>query len=689
MDDLLKIESRINALREQLHEHNYRYYILDEPVISDFDFDMLLKDLEQLENDYPQFRDPNSPTQRVGGAVTKNFKTYAHTRPMLSLANAYSKGEMADFDQRIRRIAGNGFHYVAELKFDGVAVALHYQAGRFVRGVTRGDGTKGDDITDNLRTVSTIPLTLRGKGYPDLFEIRGEVVMPIAGFESLNQIRIAHGDAPFANPRNATAGTLKMQDSAEVAKRPLDCYCYHLLGDHLPSDGHTGNLQKASSWGFQVLPHHLRCQTIEEVIDFIDHWSEARFKLPFQTDGVVVKVDELSMQEILGYTAKAPRWAIAYKFQAVQAVTTLREVHFQVGRTGAVTPVASLDPVLLAGTTVKRASLHNADVIDAMELHLGDKVFLEKGGDIIPKITGVAVRERDPAAVPVTFPGHCPACGSPLVREQGEAAHYCVNEDCPPRVMGAIEHFISRRAMDIKSLGEGKVAMLYEAGLIRDAADLYDLKANQLLGLEKVIADEDGLSSRKIRLQQKSVENILTGIEASREMRPERVLFALGIRHVGETVAKNLMQHFGSFQSLASATKEELMAIPDIGERIADTLNAWFEKPSNRLIIERLKEAGLTLEDHTQGEKSVPGFGVLQGQSFVVSGVFPDLSRDQLKEYIVQHGGRVISAISSQCDYLVAGDNMGPAKRAKAEKLQIPVISLQQLHSLVAETPEV
>jgi len=671
-------EERIRALREELHQHNHRYYVLADPVISDFDFDMKMRELEELEQQFPDFDDPNSPTRRVGGSITRLFPSFTHLRPMLSLTNAYSESEVREFDQRTRKMINGSYHYTAELKFDGVAISLHYRNGRLVRGVTRGDGRQGDEITANLRTIRTIPLELQGEGYPGDFEMRGEVVMPVAGFMELNSLRLSQGEAPFANPRNATAGTLKLQDSAEVARRPLDCYCYHLLGDGLPYGSHIQNLEVASGWGFRVLPHIVWSESIEGILEFIAEWGERRHTLPFQTDGVVIKVDELAIQQELGFTAKAPRWAIAYKFRAEQAVTRLASVEYQVGRTGAITPVAVLDPVELAGTTVRRASLHNADIISALDLHLGDRVVVEKGGDIIPKITSVDSRVQELFSTPVLFPDHCPACAGMLLRNEGEAQHYCVNEKCPPRVKGSIEHFISRRAMDIKSLGEGKVAMLYDAGIINDVADLYDLTFEMLLGLEKVIISGDDGRARKVSLKRKSVENILEGVEQSKGKPFERVLFGLGIRHIGETVAAMLARHFGSMEALSGATFEELTAIPEIGERIAGSVIGWFVEPSNRLLLERLERAGLQFKAE---ERYSPGVkaGSLAGKSFVVSGVFEGLSRDALKELIIRDGGRILSGVSAQCSYLVAGENMGPSKLAKAAQLGVPVIGLAEL----------
>lgn len=674
---------RIIELTRMLEEHNYRYYVLADPTISDFDFDMMMKELEVLESKFPELADSNSPTRRVGGEITKSFDTFIHIRPMLSLSNTYSHGELVEFDRRIRKLWSGEFRYACELKYDGVALALHYENGRMVRAVTRGDGEKGDDITENVKTIRSIPLNLRGSGFPEVFEIRGEVVMPVEGFEELNRIRISAGEPPFANPRNAAAGTLKMQDSAMVSKRPLDCYFYHLLSDNLPADGHFENLALAAQWGFRVSDFNKVCSSIDEVMDFINEWDRKRHNLPFQTDGVVVKVNELEVQNILGFTAKSPRWAVAYKFKAIQAKTRLKSVEFQVGRTGAVTPVANLDPVEIAGTVVQRASLHNADIINALNLHLGDMVMVEKGGDIIPKIVGVDSSIRDLFAEPVTFSSNCPACGTLLIRNEGEAQHFCPNEKCPPRVKGALEHFISRKAMDINSLGEGKIELLYDYGLVNNVADLYDLTYEKLIGLEKRFMPNDGGKSRTISLKDKSVMNILQGVHDSKVIPFERVLFGLGIRYVGETVAKNLARHFGSAESIKQATFEELTAVPEIGDRIAGSITEWFSVPQNIEVLVRLKDAGLNLKLNRQQKESVSD--KLKGSSFVISGVFEEMSRDDMKALIEMHGGKNLSAVSSGCNYLVAGDKMGPAKKEKAEKLGVKIISLKELLDMTQE----
>ncbi len=686
MSDMQKdqqIKEQIESLRKALHEHNYRYYVLADPVISDYEFDMKMRELEELERIYPAYSDPNSPTQRVGGAVTRQFPTFKHLRPMLSLSNAYSEQELLDFDRRIRKVLDDEFHYTADLKFDGVAISLHYEQGRLVRGVTRGDGVQGDEITTNLRTIPSVPLMLQGDDYPDSFEVRGEVVMPVSGFVRLNQQRQESGEAPFANPRNAAAGTLKLQDSKTVAQRPLDLYIYQILGDTLPGNTLSQNLQLASKWGFQVLPHRAYARSIQGVLAFIDEWADKRHSLPFQTDGVVVKVDEIEAHSELGNTAKAPRWAIAYKFQAEQAVTMLRDVEFQVGRTGAITPVAMLEPVELAGTTVKRASLHNADIIAALDLHIGDGVFVEKGGDIIPKITGVDISQQTLFREKVIFPSVCPACESTLIRQEGEAQHYCTNELCPPRVKGAIQHFISRRAMDIRSLGEGKVEMLYDAGIIRNVADLFALTPDQLLGLEKMVVSSESGAARKISLREKSVKNILAGIEKSKSVPFERVVYALGIRHVGETVAKLLAKHFQSMEVLIKATHEELVAIPEVGDRIAESVTGWFQEPENIKILDDLKAAGLQFAIEKGQHQKVSD--ALSELTFVVSGVFEGVSRDELKHFIEQHGGKVVSGVTGQLNYLVAGENMGPSKREKADRLGVPIITVNDLYDMTEQ----
>lgn len=679
--DKEKAAHKINELRRIIEEHNYRYYNLNDPVIDDREYDRLLKELETLEASWPEFRDPDSPTQRVGSDLTKEFESVKHKYPMLSLSNTYSEGELRDFDKRVKKAVGD-VEYVCELKFDGVAIGLTYINGRLARAVTRGDGVQGDDVTNNVRTIRSIPLALRGNDYPDEFEIRGEIFMTRKQFLYLNRQREQKGEQPFANPRNAAAGSLKLQDPALVAKRRLDCYLYYLLGSKLPSDSHYDNLQKAKKWGLPVPDYIVRCQSIDDVWEFIKEWDVNRHELPFEIDGVVVKVNSFHHQQTLGFTAKSPRWAIAYKYQSQEAATRLRSVDFQVGRTGTVTPVANLEPVLLAGTVVKRASLHNADIIAKLDVRLGDMVFVEKGGEIIPKITGVDFTLRPPDAETLQFITHCPECGTALQRKPGEAAHLCPNEDgCPPQIKGKLEHFISRKAMDIDSLGEGKISLLYEKGLVKDAADLYDLRYEDLLGLEKTIADAESGKTKKISFREKTVEKILKGIENSKLVPFPRVLYALGIRHVGETVAKKLATHFGNLDSLVFATDEEMIAIPDIGERITDSILEYFSNPAHVLMIERLQRAGLQFElkDQETRESSK-----LDGKSFVVSGIFSYYSRDEIKKAIEDHGGRVVSSISSKTDFVLAGEKMGPEKQKKAEEIGIPVIGEEEFRGMIS-----
>lgn len=656
----IEISNRIKRLRKELNEHNYRYYVLSEPSISDFEFDMKMRELEQLEQEHPEFSDPNSPTQRVGSDRNLEFEQVAHRYPMLSLTNAYSEGELRDFDQRVRRELETGFEYVCELKFDGASISLTYEKGSLVRAVTRGDGERGDDVTANVRTIASIPLMLRGNDYPPQFEIRGEIVMPFPVFEELNLQREEAGEPLFANPRNATSGTLKMQNSAMVASRKLDAYLYFLLGENLPGTTHYENLKKAREWGFKVSEHIALCQSVDEVLAFIARWETARFQLPVATDGIVIKINSLKQQELLGFTAKSPKWALAYKFKAEEATTTLLSVDYQVGRTGAVTPVANLEPVQLAGTRVKRASLHNADIIRSLDLHLGDTVFVEKGGEIIPKITGTDVSKRHPMAQPVQFITTCPECGTPLVRTEGEAAHYCPNDTgCPPQIKGKIEHFISRKAMNIEGLGSETVELLFSKGLVNDVADLYDLKAEQLVPLE--------------RMGEKSAARILESLETSQAVPFSRVLFALGIRYVGETVAKTLASATGSIDRLKSLSKEELTTINEVGDRIAESILDYFSNPRHLELIERLRNKGLQFESDNQDNS--PRSNVLEGLSIVISGTFNRYSRDELKQLIELHGGKNVGSISKKTNYILAGENMGPSKQEKARQLNIPLLS--------------
>jgi DNA ligase (NAD+) len=651
---------KIDQLRKELEDHNYKYYVLTRPEISDFDFDMKLRELEKLEAEFPEFADPYSPTQRVGSDISKAFEQVEHRYPMLSLSNAYSEGEIIDFDNRIKKLIGEDFEYVCELKFDGSSISLLYENGKLVRAVTRGDGVKGDDVTSNVRTIRSIPLVLRGADYPEVFEIRGEIVMPFRVFEELNKQREEAGEPLFANPRNSAAGTLKMQDPSIVASRKLDAYFYSLMGDNLPADGHFENLKKASEWGFRISDATRICRNLDEVFNYLHKWDLERHKVPVATDGVVIKVNSRRLQEELGFTAKSPRWAVAYKFKAESAATILKSVSYQVGRTGAVTPVANLDPVQIAGTVVKRASLHNADIIKNLDLHLNDTVFVEKGGEIIPKITGVDAEKRHPMALPVEFIEKCPECGTPLVRNDGEAAHYCPNETgCPPQIKGKMEHFVSRKAMDIDGLGQETLELLYNQGLAKSIADLYLLKKEQLSGLE--------------RMGEKSAQRILDGLEESKKAPFERVLFALGIRYVGETVAKKLAKEVHSIDNLRRKTKEELTEIDEIGDRIAESILDFFSKPAHLEMIEFLKKQGLQLQ--LSEEVLSNRTEKLKGLSIVISGTFEKHSRDELKQLIEQNGGKNVGSISKKTNYVLAGENMGPSKLEKAEKLGIPIIS--------------
>nr|MBD3623124.1 NAD-dependent DNA ligase LigA [Sunxiuqinia sp.] len=638
------------------------------PEISDFDFDMKLKELEKLEQDHPEFQDPNSPTQRVGSDINQEFSQVKHRYPMLSLSNSYSTEELQEFDARIRRTIGEEFDYVCELKFDGASISLLYENGRLVRAVTRGDGEKGDDVTSNAKTIRSVPLSLKGDSYPESFEIRGEVLLPFQVFAELNKAREKAGEQLYANPRNTASGSLKMQNSAEVAKRKLDAYFYYVLGENLSEDGHYETIQQAGEWGFKVSEHTKKCRNIDEVIDYINHWDMARFDLPVATDGIVIKVNSRRLQNNLGFTAKSPRWAIAYKFTAEQVATKLESLSYQIGRTGAVTPVANLSPVLLAGTTVKRASLHNADIIEKLDLHLDDVVFVEKGGEIIPKIVGVDESARQPDAEKVQFIAQCPECGTGLVRNDGEAAHYCPNETgCAPQIKGKIEHFISRKAMDIDGLGQETIDLLFNQGLIHNIADLYHLKKDQLTVLE--------------RMGKKSAERILKSLKQSKEVPFERVLFALGIRFVGETVAKKLANKLVKIDAIANANYEELIDIDEIGGRIAESIRQYFDKEDNRKLVDELKAQGLQFELH---ESSLEGrSNKLEGLSIVISGTFEKHSRDELKKMIEQHGGKNVGSISKNTSYLLGGSNVGPSKMQKVDKLGVPVISEDEFLEMI------
>ena len=658
---------QIEQLRNELNSHNYSYYVLNAPTISDFEFDAKLRQLQKLEADYPDYFDPNSPSQRVGSDLNEAFVQVAHSYPMLSLANTYSAGEVTEFYERVRKALNDDFEVVCELKYDGTSISLTYENGSLVRAVTRGDGVQGDDVTSNVRTIQTIPLKLQGD-YPPKFEIRGEILMPWDVFEALNREREAQEEPLFANPRNAASGTLKLQNSAEVARRKLDAYLYYLLGDNLPMDTHYDNLKKAAEWGFKVSPAMKKCTSLDEVLAYIDYWDKERKNLPVATDGMVLKVNNLLQQKNLGYTAKSPRWAIAYKFQAEKACTRLNSVSYQVGRTGAITPVANLDPVQLSGTVVKRASLHNADIIAGLDLHIGDMVFVEKGGEIIPKITAVDTDARILIGDKVQFIKTCPECGSTLVRDDGEAAHYCPNEDgCSPQIKGKIEHFVSRKAMNIDGLGTETIALLYEKGLLHNVADIYDLKVPDLARLE--------------RLGAKSAHNIKEAIDVSKQVPFARVLFALGIRYVGETVAKKLASAFHSIEALVVATVEELVAVDEIGERIAQSVKAYFQKPEHQELIARLKQAGLTFE---MAETNLPLSDTLSGLSIVISGTFLHHSRDEYKVLIEQHGGKNVGSVSAKTDYILAGDNMGPAKLEKAQKLGVKIINEDDFLDLIS-----
>lgn len=664
----MNAKERIIQLRKELHEHNNRYYVLNMPSISDYEFDSLLRELQELEAANPDMYDPSSPTMRVGSDITKEFKQVMHKYPMLSLGNTYSKEEVKDFYDRVMRSLNEDFEICCELKFDGTSISLTYIDGKLQRAVTRGDGEKGDDVTANVRTIRSVPLQLSGSGYPAEFEIRGEVLMPWSVFERLNEERAAKEEQLFANPRNAASGTLKLQDSSVVAKRGLDAYLYFMLGDDLPAGGHYENLQAASQWGFKVSSYTRKCRSIEEVFDFIDTMDVERKNLPFATDGVVLKVNSLRQQKNLGYTAKSPRWAIAYKFQAERALTRLNEVTYQVGRTGVVTPVANLDPVQLSGTVVKRASLHNADIIEKLDLHIGDMVYVEKGGEIIPKITGVDVDARFMLGEKVRFISKCPECGTQLVRTEGEAAHYCPNDTtCPPQIKGRIEHFVTRDAMNIDSIGPETIELLFNYNLIKDIADIYILQPEELMFLP--------------RMGQKSAENIVAGIRASLEVPFERVLFALGIRFVGATVAKRLARAFKNIENLMNAAFEELTAVDEIGERIATTVTAFFSNESNRNLVERLKSAGLKFEVSEEEQQAQSDF--LKGQSIVISGVFTHHSRDEYKDIIEKNGGKNVGSVSKSTSFILAGDNMGPSKLEKAQKLGVRIVGEDEFLDMI------
>lgn len=664
----MNTKEKIKALRQELREHNYNYYVLDNPTITDFEFDMKLKELQELEGKHPEFYDPSSPTLRVGGGITKNFNTVVHEQRMYSLDNSYSKEDLEDWEKRIQRILGDAeVEFTCELKYDGASINLTYEEGKLVKAVTRGDGFQGDDVTTNIKTIRSVPLQLKGD-YPPKFDIRGEIILPLDGFAKMNEERIAAGEDPYMNPRNTASGSLKLQDSAMVAQRPLDCLLYGIVGENTGITSQYEMLKKAREWGFKVPSIAQLCKSTEEVMAFIDAWDVKRHSLPYETDGVVVKVNSVQHQEELGYTAKSPRWAMAYKFKAEQVSTILKEITYQVGRTGAITPVANLEPVLLAGTTVKRASLHNADQIEKLDIREGDTVFVEKGGEIIPKIVGVDLSLRPADSKPTHYITHCPECGTELVRTEGDAKHYCTNfYGCPTQITGRIQHFISRKAMDIEGLGAETVELLFKEGLIRNYADLYVLTKEQVMPLE--------------RMADKSAENLVKGVAESVNIPFERVLFALGIRFVGETVAKKLAKAFKNIDALMAASVESLMAVDEIGERIAQSVVDFFQNERNLEIISRLRSYGLQFE--ISADKLLNQTELLKGKIFVVSGVFETISRNDLKKMIEDNGGKVGSSISSKTSFLVAGDKMGPSKRTKAESLGVPIISEQDFLGMV------
>ncbi|CAN5464010.1 NAD-dependent DNA ligase LigA [soil metagenome] len=665
-----EIKKRIAQLSEDLDQHNYKYYVLAMPSISDFEFDQLMEELIRLEKDNPEFANSSSPTQRVGGQITREFETVKHKYPMLSLGNTYSEEELSDFDQRVRKlIPGENIEYVCELKFDGVAIGLTYQNGKLTQAVTRGDGVQGDVVTQNVKTIGAIPLKLRGSDFPEEFEIRGEIILPRAAFEKMNEERIEIGEAPFANPRNSAAGTLKLQDSAEVAKRKLDCFMYALYADQPIADSHFNALHKAETWGFKISEHRKKCSNLDEVMTYVHYWDKKREGLPFDIDGIVIKLNSYRQQEELVFTAKSPRWAISYKFKAQSSATLLNEVTYQVGRTGAITPVANLAPVLLAGTTVKRATLHNADQIEKLDLHIGDTVFVEKGGEIIPKITSVDLAKRKAGAKKIIFIENCPECNTPLVRAEGEAQHYCPNEDgCPPQIKGKIEHFTSRKAMNMDGLGSETIDLFYSSGLLNNVADIYSLEKKDINGLE--------------RFGEKSANNIMAGIEKSKEVPFERVLFAIGIRFVGDTVARKLARHFNSIESIQNATFEQLIEAPEVGDKIAASVIQYFSNPAHLMQISRLRAAGLQLQLHENAIPSKLG-EQFKGMTLVVTGSFERHSRDELKQLIEQYGGKNGSSVSKKTAFLIAGSDSGPSKLEKATEMGVKVITEAEFEQMI------
>ncbi len=654
------IQNKINALREELREHNYNYYVLDHATISDYDFDIKLKELQELEVNHPEFFDINSPTQRVGGEITKNFETIVHEHRMYSLDNSYSKEDLQDWETRIKKLVDGDIQYTCELKYDGASISLTYENGTLIRAVTRGDGFQGDDVTANIKTIKSVPLQLKGTNFPAKFDIRGEIILPFDGFNKMNEERVEIGEEPYRNPRNTASGSLKLQDSAEVAKRPLECFLYNITGLNLNIQTQLESLEKARAWGFKVPGAAKLANSIGEVLEFVDYWNEKRHDLPYETDGVVVKVNNLQQQEELGYTAKAPRWAMAYKFKAEQVSTKLNSITYQVGRTGAITPVANLEPVELAGTTVKRASLHNADQIEKLDIRVGDEVYVEKGGEIIPKILGVDLSKRGSSLKQTQYIAHCPECETELTRQEGEAQHYCPNYNgCKPQIIGRIQHFISRKAMDIEGLGGETVALLVNEGLIANYSDLYELTKEEVVPLE--------------RMAEKSADNLIQGIALSKNIPFERVLFALGIRFVGETVAKKLAKHYKSIDAIAHATQEDLVNVDEIGVKIAESVNMFFSSEINLSIINRLQHFGVQLE--LSAEQLIGQTNILEGDTIVVSGVFENISRNELKKLIEDNGGKLSGSISSKTSYIVAGSNMGPSKKEKADKLGIVILN--------------
>ncbi len=661
-----EISDRITLLRKVIDEHNYKYYVLSQPGISDFEFDQLLNELKKLEQENPEFFDEGSPTQRVGSDLNQEFEQYPHTYPMLSLDNTYNKEELGDFEKKNKRILDEDFEYICELKYDGASISLRYEHGKLVRALTRGDGEKGDDVTNNIKTIRSIPLKLKSGDYPDVFEIRGEVFIPHEGFLKMNKVQREQGLPEFANPRNTASGSLKIQNSSLVAKRPLDCYLYYFISDKNPFATHFENLQKAKEWGFKVSEIVQKCNSLKEVYDFIDYWEEERKGLPYDIDGIVIKINKIQQQQELGMTAKSPRWATSFKFKAEQALTRLESISYQVGRTGAITPVANLEPVQLAGTTVKRASLHNADQIALLDIRIGDYVYIEKGGEIIPKVVGIEESKREPASQPLEYIKTCPVCGTELIRTEGEAKHFCPNETgCPPQIKGKLEHFVSRKAMDI-GLAEATIEQLYNSGLLHDISDFFILTKEQLLTLD--------------RFAEKSAINLINSIEACKTTPFERVLFALGIRYVGETVAKKLARSVGSIEKIVHATKEELLGIDEIGEKIAQSIVGYFSDEKNVMTIRKLAQYGVQM---SLNEENRPLSEKLKGKSLIISGVFQKYSRDEIKNMIEKNGGKNVSSISSKTDFLVAGENTGPSKLEKARKLNIPIISEDEFISMV------